>query len=300
MSRPFAKPAATQAQQVALLQQRGMAVNDPDEAAFYLEHLNYYGLSAYWLPFEADHATHRFRSGTRFVEVLNLYLFDRELRLLLLDAVERFEVSVRTQWAYYLAHHHGPHAHLDPGIAKRHDHWQANLDQLRKEVDRSDETFIRHLKATYNEPLPPVWAVCEVMSLGLLSRWYDNLGPMATRKAIADVYGVDELVLRSWLHHLSSVRNVCAHHARLWNRDFTVTPLMSRNKPAGLGPQSHPGSRKVHDALVILLHCMDVIAPDHDWRRRLKDLIAGHAIPAAAMGFPENWEQLPIWHWTRP
>ena len=93
---PFSKPATTHAQQVELLRERGMVFDDFGTAEFYLEHLNYYRLSAYWLPFEADHKTHRFQPNTRFERVLNLYVFDRELRLLVLDAIERVEVSVRS------------------------------------------------------------------------------------------------------------------------------------------------------------------------------------------------------------
>ena len=295
VKRPFGKPATTHAQQVALLRQRGMAVDEPSAAEFYLQHLNYYRLGAYWLPFEADHATHTFRRGTRFADVLNLYVFDRELRLLVLDAIERLEVSVRSQWAYHTAHLHGPHAHLDSGLAFNVNYWRGNLEKLTVEVDRSDEVFIKHLKATYNEPLPPVWAVCEVMSLGLLSRWYNNLKPMPTRRAIAATYGLDEKVLESWLRHLSLVRNTCAHHSRLWNREFTITPLLPRSKPAGLAAQCVSGSRKLYNALVILLHCMDKIAPQHHWRTRLRELLVRHAVPVAAMDFPVDWEQLTIW-----
>jgi abortive infection bacteriophage resistance protein len=295
MKRPFAKPATTYAQQIAQLQQRGMVIDDPASTAFYLQHLNYYRLGAYWLPFEADHATHTFRPGTQFSQVLNLYVFDRELRLLVLDAIERVEVSVRSQWAYQLAHHHGPHAHLDVALAFKPQRWQINLDKLGQEVARSDEAFIKHLRDTYVEALPPVWAVCEVMTLGLLSRWYDNLKPMATRRAIAAVYGVDEKVLESWLRHLSLVRNTCAHHSRLWNREFTITPLLPRNKPVGLASQCQPRSRKLYNALVILAHCMDVIAPHHHWRTRLKDLIDRHGISVGGMDFPADWRTLPIW-----
>ena len=295
MKRPFTKPATTHAQQVTLLQRRGMVIDDPVAAEFYLQHLNYYRLGAYWLPFEADHAGHSFKPGTHFNDVLNLYVFDRELRLLVLDAIERVEVSVRSQWAYQLAHHHGPHAHLHAALAFRLNLWQANLTKLTDEVDRSDEAFIKHLKSTYTEALPPVWAVCEVMSLGLLSRWYNNLKPMPTRRAIAAAYGVDESVLESWLRHLSLVRNICAHHSRLWNREFTITPLLPRSKPAGLSAQCQAGSRKLYNSLVILLHCMDVIAPQHHWRARLKELIARHSIPVAAMDFPTGWDRMPIW-----
>ena len=119
VKRPFGKPATTYAEQVAKLEQRGMVVGDHQSAEFYLQHLNYYRLGAYWLPFEADHATHALKPGTRFEDVLNLYVFDRELRLLVLDAIERVEVSVRSQWAFQMAHFHGAHGHLDGTAGRR-------------------------------------------------------------------------------------------------------------------------------------------------------------------------------------
>jgi abortive infection bacteriophage resistance protein len=292
--RPFAKPATTHAEQVELLRSRGMAVENGAEAEFHLRHLNYYRLRAYWLPFEEDDATHRFIPGTDFQQVVDLYRFDRELRLLVLDALERIEVSVRSHWAYELAHRHGPHAHLDRALAFNHDHWRSNFDSLRKEVERSDETFIRHMNATYAEDLPPVWAVCEVMSLGLLSRWYRNLKLMSTRSAIAIAYGVDQKVFESWLRHLTLVRNVCAHHGRLWNRDFTLLPATPKN-PHQLAAQFRRGSLKIYNSLLILLHCMDRASPRHHWRHRLKTLLAEDAFRPQAMGFPANWQSQPLW-----
>lgn len=295
MSTPFKKPATTYGEQVALLRQRGMIINDPASAEFYLQHINYYRLSAYWLPFEADHATHSFMAGTEFGRVLNHYIFDRELRLLVLDAIERIEVSVRSQWAYQLAHRHGPHAHLDPSLAFKPTHWKSNLDKLANEVDRSEETFIRHLLSTYSETLPPVWAVCEVMSIGLLSRWYNSLKPMPTRRAIASVYGLDEKVLQSWLHHLSLIRNLAAHHARLWNREFSIIPLPPKGKPPRLGAEFLRGSRKIYNTLLIILHFMDIVAPHHHWRSRLKGLIVQHHIETRMMDFPLGWEERFPW-----
>jgi abortive infection bacteriophage resistance protein len=272
-----------------------MEISDLAQAEFYLQHLNYYRLGAYWLPFESDHTTHVFRSGTKFEEVLSLYVFDRELRLLMLDAIERVEVSIRSQWAYQIAHLHNPHGHLDATLSVNNSRWQKNLGKLTTEVNRSDENFIKHLITNYSEALPPIWAVCEVMSLGLLSRWFDNLKPMKTRRAIAMVYGVDEQVLASWLRHLSLVRNICAHHSRLWNRDFTITPTLPRNKPVGLASQCVLGSRKLYNTLIILLHMMDMIAPKHIWRIRVKDLLKKHEIPVTAMGFPVDWGESKIW-----
>ncbi|HEX8255638.1 MAG TPA: Abi family protein, partial [Thermoanaerobaculia bacterium] len=215
MKQSFSKPALAWEQQVELLQQRGMLIEDPKQAEFYLTHLNYYRLVGYTLPFEADHATHRFAPGTTFADVLNLYIFDRELRPLVLDAIERVEVSARSRWAYEIAHRHGPHGFLDPKLAKKQHLFQRNLHSLQEEADRSDETFMQHFRDQYSETRPPSWAVCEVMTLGQLSKWFTNLRPMQTRGAIAAAFGVDERVLQSWLHHLTYVRNVCAHHSRL-------------------------------------------------------------------------------------
>ena len=301
MKRPFNKPATTYAEQIAQLQARGLIIADPAAAEHYLQHINYYRLGAYWLPLEADHATHQFRSGARFEDALDLYIFDREMRLLVLDAIERFEVSARAQWAHQMAHAHGPHSHLDASLARKPGHWQTNLDKLTTEVRRSDEAFISHLMQTYAEALPPIWAVCEVMSLGLLSRWYSNLKPGATRRAVAGVYSLDERVLESWLHHLTFIRNTCAHHSRLWNRDFTITAELPRSKPAYLAGEFVTGSRKLYNTLVMLLHFMDIIAPGHHWRQRLKHLIHHHhTINTAAMGFPAGWDTRAIWQEALP
>ena len=291
---PYTKPATTCAQQVALLRQRGMLINDQAEAEFYLKHLNYYRLSAYWLQFEQDHATHTFRPGTDFKRVLDLYIFDRELRLLTMDALERVEVSVRTQWASQLAHRHGAHAHLEPSLAQRTDFWEKNIQLLQAEVDRSDEVFIHHFTTKYQEDLPPVWAVCEVMSLGLLSRWYANLKPMATRTAIASTYGLDESVFTSWLHRLTLIRNVCAHHSRLWDREFPLKVSLPQ-RPVALAAQMQPSSQRIYNAVLMLLHFLDQISPGHHWRRKMLELIDLHKVPTTVMGMPVSWKSQPLW-----
>jgi abortive infection bacteriophage resistance protein len=284
--RPFNKPATTYAEQVETLKQRGMVIADEATAAFYLEHLNYYRLGAYWLPFEADHATHKFKPGSTFESVLDLYRFDRELRLLVLDAIERVEVSIKAHWAYVLAHRHGPHAHLDASLAHDPAYFQKNLADMTKEVNRADEVFIRHLKATYTEALPPVWAVCEVMSLGLLSRLYKNLKNNKTKKAIATPYGLSAPVLESWLHHLTIVRNVCAHHGRLWNREFSILPVQPQSQNQSLLNAYQPGGKRVYNTLLILLYFMDRLAPGHGWRTKLIALLNRHPKAWLGMGFP--------------
>lgn len=294
----FTKLPRTYEEQVNLLKSRGMVIDDEEEAKFYLSHLNYYRIGAYWLPFEADHTTHQFRLGTKFGDVLQIYKFDGKLRLLVMEAIELIEVSLRSQWAYNLAHCHGTHAHLKPELAKNRRNWDRDFTTLKKEVARSNETFIKHLNLTYSEALPPVWAICEVMSFGLLSKWYENLGPMSTRKKISNTYSLNEQVLASWLRHLTTLRNICAHHSRLWNRDFVVIPIKPKSRPRKVVEafvDDVADSRKIYNSLIIMLHFMDTILPNHGWRNKLRLLLDENEFRLQAMGFPNEWQSELIW-----
>ena len=119
----YDKPALSVADQVARLQQRGLQCADEARVQHYLTHIGYYRLSAYWLPFEqpatdGQPRDHQFQPGTNFEQVLSLYIFDRQLRLLVMEAIERIETAIRTHWAHALAMRHGPHAHLDASLFK--------------------------------------------------------------------------------------------------------------------------------------------------------------------------------------
>ena len=295
----FGKPPLSHEQQLDQLIQRGLICTNRAESLHYLAHLNYYRLGAYWLPFEAEHAAHAFKPGTRFEDVLNLYVFDRELRLLLLDAIERVEVSVRTGLAYALVHRHGPHAHLDANLFKkpaRNWDYASQRQKLEDEARKSHETFPQHHYRKYDEPLPPLWAVVEVMTLGQLSKWYGNLRHGGDRNAVAHRYDMDETVLTSFLHHLSIIRNVCAHHARLWNREFTFTFRLPSHRPAPLvASLNHADSRRLYNTLTTLAWMLDTISPQHHWKKRLKELLTRHGIDPRPMGFAKAWQETPIW-----
>lgn len=295
----FTKPPLSFDDQIELLVRRGMVVADRARARHYLSHINYYRLRGYWLPFEAraDNGDHRFIEGTSFDDVLSLYVFDRQLRLLLLDAIERVEISLRTRWAHALAMRYGAHAHLRQEIFQSQEKYQRCLENLQEEIDRSHEAFIGHYQATYTNPsLPPMWAICEVMSLGQLSKWFDNLKRHADRKEIASAFGLDETVVRSFMHHLTHVRNLCAHHSRVWNRRFTFTMRIPRQPTRVAGWFNAQEDRKLYNTLVMLGYLLSVISPDSKWVTHVKQLMAAHlqARPEE-MGFPENWESLDIW-----
>ena len=295
---PFSKPSLSFEQQLEQLKARGMQIEDDTNAILSLSHLNYYRLGAYWLPFEQDHSTHQFKADTQFNDVLNLYIFDREFRLFLMDAIERIEVSVRTQMAYHLSQKYSTHPHFQPEIFHDLILYSRSLTHLERDVRNSKEKFIKHLLAKYEEPLPAIWAVVELMSLGQLSKWYENIDKRADRKQIADGYDIDEKILSSFLRHLTYLRNLCAHHSRVWNRNCTITPSLPSNRPKGLSANfnlENRAQRKIYNSLVLLAYFMDKICLNHHFRPRLKSLLNKHSIQSANMGFPQDWKRLPIW-----
>jgi len=296
----FCKPALTIDQQIDMLLRRGMSIADRDVARHYLQHISYYRLRAYWLPFEIpapEPGEHAFAPGTQLESVIDLYSMDRKLRLLVMDAIERVEVSLRTRWAHVLSLRYGAHAYLESKLFRKESEYAKCMTKLREEVTRSHETFVRHYRDTYKEPeLPPLWCISELLTFGQLSLWFQNLASGADRAEIAKPFGVDEQIIKSFAHHLSYVRNVCAHHSRLWNREMTVGMKVPA-RPDWLGAAFNTAKpKRIYNTLVMLAYMLDIISPKSQWRGHLLALLGQHPkVDLDAMGFPSDWRDSPIW-----
>lgn len=297
----FTKPSLSVDAQIDLLQKRGMTIPDRARAKHYLTHINYYRLRAYWLPFEIEPTNgddHTFGPGTNFETVLATYMFDRELRLLLLDAIERVEVSLRTTLARHLADRYGTFAQDEAAIFNDHGAWGISQGELLKEYQRSHETFAKHYRSRYPElDTPPIWVSAELMTLGHLSRWLKNLKQAKDRQRIANSYGLDERVLVSFAHHLTVVRNHCAHHSRVWNRRFAFRFMPPSKKPKNIAAAFNPSKTQLlYNTLTMLAYLLDLTSPNHTWRQQVRNLIAAHPeIDTTLMGFPADWQQRSLW-----
>lgn len=295
----YSKPSKSMTEQIALLEGRGLRIGDRAAAERALRFISYYRLRAYWLYFEADplDGSHQLRSGTTLEAVLALYEFDRELRLIVLDAMERIEVAVRGSWAHQLAMRHGSHGYLKPSLYPDRGQFDANYRALLDEVNRSHDAFILHYKRTYDDPLmPPVWMSAELMSLGLLSKWQNALGPAADRNGIAKPFGLGEKAYFSFIHHLSTIRNICAHHGRLWNRRFAVRPLLP-SRPADLAASLVQNAEPLlYNTLAITVYVLKQLHAHQQIGERLVRLLQHHPTgDLKAMGFPEDWLKRNIW-----
>jgi abortive infection bacteriophage resistance protein len=300
MKPPFNKPALSLPDQLQHMIDHGMVVSDPEAALRALQYLSYYRLSAYWLPFENAKGAPgpRFRPGTQFETVLALYEFDRRLRGLVLNAMERLEVAIRGSWAYHLAMQSGPHGYLDSALYSDIGRYRDNLRGLQEDIVNSKDIFIRHYYAKYSgPPLPPVWMASEVMTFGRLSRWYKALASAADRQAIADPFELDERIFVPLVHHLVMVRNICAHHSRLWNRQFQVPLALPKKRPVELAASVNRSTdRSLYNTLVLIVYVLKRCAPAAGFSNDLRQLLQTHPTQdLAAMGFPADWDARPIW-----
>lgn len=287
----YTKPALTFIEQRDLLLGRALTIPDPERALRWLKHVSYYRLSAYFLPFkEAEN----FKAGTTFDQVAGLYIFDRKLRLILLDAIERIEVSLRTALTYELAHKFGPFGYADPkSFAPQFDHTEL-MNELRESEAESKETFVGHYRTKYDdEDLLPIWMATELLSFGWMSRIYRACDPHIKRK-IAGRFNVQDWQFASWMHSISYVRNVCAHHSRLWNREMAIKPSIPRVS-AGW-PYHVPSADRLYCILVIIRHLLLRTNPKCQWCERLFALLDKHPeVDLNAMHFPANWRATPPW-----
>ncbi|MDZ7788911.1 MAG: Abi family protein [Xanthomonadales bacterium] len=318
----FRKPALTPQQQLDHLIARGLQVRDVDRALRLLEVTSYFRLIPYMRPFQDSISDgRRFRSGTGLDQIYSLYQFDSQLRQLAMAAVERVEVAVRAAISNHMAPIYGTHWYLERkrfNDRYRHEKLINNLHtQIEKEREkfsrerrqiensrasprrqaqlidsRKRDNYVRFYAETYTEPaLPPSWAMAEELSLGGISHLYSGLARDWDRKQIAHYFQVPQRVLGSWLHTLTFIRNICAHHARLWNRELAVPPRWDRSLPEPDGsPGPHP-PRRFMTVAAMLVYLSWQVSPDTRWLESLIALINEYPdIPREPMGFPQDWQ----------
>jgi abortive infection bacteriophage resistance protein len=211
-------------EQIEFLRSRGI-VGDEDLMRRWLKTVGYYRLSAYWLPWElppADRETRskRFPAGTNFKDIIDIYIFDRQLRLLIMEAIDRFEIAVRARWTNLFSLAHGAHAHMDYTNFQNGFDYARMFSKISTTVEQSSEVFIEHYRKKYTSPyLPPLWQITELMTLGEISMWVKAAKDNNMKDAVAKDLGLpNKETMEGTLQLLSYVRNICAHHGRLWNR----------------------------------------------------------------------------------
>lgn len=315
------KPFKSVDDQIAILQDRGMEICDDEFARRALREIGYYRLSGYSYPYRAVQAetgllSDNFIEGTTIEKVVKLYRFDQELRAVTGLQLAKIEIVLRVMISHELGRV-DPYIHLSPHKlgkkawdkvnvrpTEQYSEW---LDKYSLSVVRSNEDSVIHYKKKYDAILP-VWVAVHVLDWGGLRLLY-GFARDEQRKAIAQQLNISESQLSSWLHCLNEVRNVCAHHGRLYSRTFPKSPMLT-GEDHELGflrrfvlDDVKEGNRKEKKGkcfaqFTIIQYLLSKMNLEgiNDLPHLLHKFPEVSPVSVKDLGVPENWEELPLWN----
>lgn len=237
-----------------------------------------------------------YKEGATFNKVMMLYRFDKKLRLLLFNEIEKIEIAVREAVMNMTAERTGDIYWLTNSAHFRDQSIFVNsMAMLSKEYERSTEDFIEHFKRTYTEPFPPAWILGELLPMGSVNMYYRNLKDKGLKKQIAKRFCLHAPVFESWLSVITLTRNACCHHARVWNKVNKIIPndMRGMTRPWITIPAD---KRRIYYNMCIIKYFLDIISPNNDMLDKMHNLFSKFPeIDLAALGFPSGWENEPLW-----
>ena len=277
------KPAKTIQELVSLLKTRQMIFKDENEAARLLLNNNYYRMSGYWRKFQVDpdSGNDSFINGTTFEKIVTLYNLDALLRNALQEGISTFEICFRSVFAYFASHSvtNGQFLYLCKDsyrndFLSKNEHPDDLLDSIYRELSRSTERCVMHYK-NRNEQIP-IWAAVEVLSFGTISKMYSRWVDKDVVKKVSQTFGVfkDYSHTPKIIRSMVNLRNLCAHQARLWNRELTA-PVINRDYLQKFGLSQERAQWRIISILMLLV---DGITQCNDFSIRIVSLC--HTAPA--------------------
>jgi len=293
---PYLKKPLTYIEQLQQLKDRGLVIENDAKALHLLENVSYYRLSGYWYPLLADKQTHQFKPTATFNTAFKLYCFDRKLRQLVLGELEKIEVAIRAKMTYILSQKAGAFWFQQQALFSNTVKHADSLSKIGQEFSRSDEEFIVAFKKKYADPLPPSWMTLEITSFGALSMLYKNLNPGKEKREIAHHFGLADTVFETWIHSIVYLRNVCAHHTRLWNRAMSIRPQIPRSPRKQWLANTNLSNNRTYFILSMINYLLQTVNPSNTFKERLSNLLLEYPnVDVKSMGFPADWKDEVLW-----
>lgn len=294
---PFTDPYKNVQDLVRLLSSRGLTINDSKKAESYLSTIGYYRLSAYMVPLmKTPKSLKQFKCGASFNQIMMLYRFDKKLRMLIFNEIEKVEVAIRAAIVNTICEQTGDKFWMTNPIHFTDAGKFANtLSLINKEVRRSHEEFIVEFRSNYSDPYPPAWMLAEILPFGYITNIFSNLKDKKLKKKVSQIFGLQVPPFESWMTKLYLTRNDCAHHARVWNKRNTMNPAIpNRMVRPWITIPTDP--LKVYHDICIIKYLLDVVNPNNDMLAKLRWLFVDFPeIDLRALGFPKGWELEPLW-----
>ena len=290
----YIQPQISVTEQIRLLKSEGLVFTDENRAQHILENISLFRMKSYLTPLRLP-GIRTFKPGANFDEAYNLYKFDSELRKMICSEMEKIEISISTQLSLIMGDEAGIYWFEDSSNFRDTNRHAGLLSSLEAELRRSDDDAIVAFQQRYSNEFPPSWMTFEVSSFGTLSMMYRWLKAGHARRKVARFYGLTDTIMESWLHSIVYVRNICAHHSRLWNRRLSINALIPRR--THLPFINIPGdTKRVYYIMSILLYFLQTVNPRNTFAARFKSLLGRYPnVNVSAMGFPSNWQDEKLW-----
>lgn len=301
-----------------LLVNNGLTGISVQDLAGRIDLVGYYRLKGYWYPFLTPVAGARkrklpFLPRTSWDSIWERYVFDQELRTIVFDGIVGIEVHLKSYMASELAKATGPFGYTLPdglpGLSPE-EHRNA-IANITSDYQRSSLPQLRHFRATYSDPLPPIWMLVDCLSYGDFKKIFYKGADPSIKRQLALQLGImsnkpgvsNEKLLRDWLENIRIARNKTAHHDRFWNCiDPKMTPIKPKLYPNDATwwgnqwePFRRPESKGPAGFLTMEHYLLNQLGITY-WRNNFVGLMNRYpGIPLKHMGFPDNWQSLPIW-----
>ena len=275
-------------EQLQTLQKRGMIIDDYPFAKDFLEEVYFHRFLSYSVPFFDLGDKYCYKSGTTFQDVVKVYEFDSQLRSMILEAIEKIEISVRTQFIN-LSWKYGSHFYLNHKLFRDHKLLNDSIERIQYQLKAGHDLLVTDYYHRYQDPdMPPIWIAIELTSIGQLSKWLMNLKNIADKEAVAKRYEIHYSVLQAILDNLTMIRNHSAHHTRIWNRSFKLECIIDERHLV-LSNALCDGSR-IYSVLLLITYILKTLGIEQPFFKKLKNLIDIYGVNISAMGFPETWQ----------
>ncbi|WP_163136175.1 Abi family protein [Bacillus subtilis] len=272
----------THVEQLEILKERGLYIEDADEALLILKRINYYRLTGYMLFMKKND---EFYPGSSFGQAVRMYEFDEKLRRILLGVVEYIEVSFRAKLAYYFSETHEPLGYQNSENFEFEEAHQEFMSYLKDKITKSRELFVMHHKKQYGSQLP-LWVAVELFTMGMLSKFYKNMKTEDQKVIAKNVFGINPGVLSQNLQSITILRNTCAHYSRVYNKKFSA---------GGVKLPSKIKNSLNKDKLAAFFYIFKNMLPEIEWRRffnAFNVLVDEYddVVKYEHMGFYDGWQ----------
>ncbi len=293
--------------QVLLLKERNLTIDNEERAERILEYISYNRLSNYWYPLlKEPKQLEIFKDDAKFNTAFRLYQFDSEFRAITFQAIEQIEIALRTQIIYHFSHKYNSGFWFQNHEAfKSYPFYLKLLNKLNTNTEETKQEFIKKYKAKYVQHIPPSWKSFELLTFNSLLSILKNTENFKDLIPISKSIGLNHKLLISWIESFVYVRNICAHHGRLWNIKLTISPTWLRSprqkwidrwENEEKNKDTHDKELKIYAIICCIIYCLKFINPYSNYGKDIIWVLEKYKeIDTKHMGFPENWKDQPLW-----